>query len=114
LFFYRAIKYRSSPRLVGVNLGFHTGVAGNSAGCWGGGGICGVEGCCCFWSCWPWRNHLFCEDEAVVAWGTGRAMLAAREVPRRLARREDDWESVLAVVVVEVPVGRGPWEMPLG
>lgn len=33
-------------------------------------------------------------------------MLAAREVPRRLASREDDWESVLEVVLVLVR--RGP------
>lgn len=37
-------------------------------------------------------------------------MLAAREVPRRLASREDDWESVLEEVEVEVEVlvRRGP------
>jgi dolichol kinase len=64
---------------------------------------------------------LFCEAEeelvvavVVMGWGTGMAMLAAREVPRRLARREDDWESVLAVVVVEVLVRRGPEEGLLG
>lgn len=58
---------------------------------------------------------MFCEDEVVVGWGTtGRAMLAARELPRRLARREDDWESVLVVVVVELLVRRGPWGMSLG
>lgn len=53
---------------------------------------------------------MFCEDEVVMGWGTGRAMLAAREVPRRLASREDDWESVLEEVEVEVEVlvRRGP------
>lgn len=34
-------------------------------------------------------------------------MLAAREVPRRLARRDEAWESALVVVAMELPV-RGP------
>jgi hypothetical protein len=42
-------------------------------------------------------------------------LLAARELPRRLARREDDWESALEVVLVEVLVRRGPcWGISLG
>lgn len=68
----------------------------------GGGGILGDERSA------PWRSHLlWAEEDLPLGGGTGMAMLAAREVPRRLARRDEVWESAewaLVVVAMELPV----------